>query len=108
MHSNLSIISSPKTLQQGCIDASGWYTVSQGEIGKAEKPIDFILSHYGTDDPMYLYVKWVLEMEKTNWQEAKNIFLRHWDWPNLKIQKLLGVLVCLSIDMEIQRNDLIL
>lgn len=43
----------------------------KGEIGKAEKPIDFILSHYGTDDPMYLYVKWVLEMEKTNWQEAK-------------------------------------
>lgn len=42
------------------------------EIHKAEKPIDFILKHYGKDDPMYLYVKWVLEMEKTNRQEAKH------------------------------------
>ena len=41
------------------------------EISKAEKPIDFILSHYGIQDPTYLYVKWVLEMEKTNRQEAK-------------------------------------
>lgn len=42
------------------------------EIHKAEKPINFILSHYGKEDPMYMYVKWVLEMEKTNRKEAKN------------------------------------
>lgn len=40
------------------------------EIWKAEKPIDFILSK-GKNDPIWFYVKWVLEMEKTNWTEAK-------------------------------------
>lgn len=40
------------------------------EIGKAEKPIDFILSKW-KNDPIWFYVKWVLEMEKTNWTEAK-------------------------------------
>lgn len=45
------------------------------EISKAEKPIDFILSRKWDKDPMSLYVKWVLEMEKTNWDKSK-LFLR--------------------------------
>lgn len=41
------------------------------EIWKAEKPIEFMLTRKWNSDPMWLYVKWVLEMEKTNWSEAK-------------------------------------
>ncbi len=44
------------------------------EISRAEKPIDFMLKWKAKDDPMWLYVKWVLEMEKTNWIEAKKYF----------------------------------
>jgi tetratricopeptide (TPR) repeat protein len=40
------------------------------EISNAEKPINFILQD--TDhDPMWYYIKWVLEMEKTRWAVAK-------------------------------------
>lgn len=42
----------------------------KGEILKAEKPINFLLDQEH-DDAMSWYIKWVLEMEKTNWQEAK-------------------------------------
>lgn len=40
------------------------------DITWAEKPIDFILKNNNLD-PMWFYVKWVLEMEKTNWVKAK-------------------------------------
>ncbi len=43
------------------------------EIGRAEKPIDFLLKWAG-EDAMSLYIKWVLQMEKTNWQQAKWCF----------------------------------
>lgn len=43
------------------------------EIGRAEKPIDFLLN-WSDDDAMSYYIKWVLEMEKTNWQKAKTNF----------------------------------
>ena len=42
----------------------------KGEIWKAEKPINFLLDQEN-DDAMSWYIKWVLEMEKTNRQEAK-------------------------------------
>jgi tetratricopeptide (TPR) repeat protein len=41
------------------------------EIARAEKPIDFLIKFGKDKDPMWLYIKWVLEMEKTNWLEAK-------------------------------------
>lgn len=41
------------------------------EIEKASKPIDYLLSKKGNTDPMSLYIKGVLEMEKNNWLEAK-------------------------------------
>lgn len=46
------------------------------EISKAEKPIDFLLDKEMDTDAMSFYVKWVLEMEKTNWAEAKDYFRR--------------------------------
>lgn len=41
------------------------------EIGKATKAIDFLNSKKNSADPLVLYIKWVLEMEKNHWLEAK-------------------------------------
>ncbi len=43
----------------------------QGEIGKAAKAIDFLNAKKNHEDPLGLYIKWVLEMEKNNWIDAK-------------------------------------
>lgn len=40
-------------------------------IKKADKPIDFLLANGKDDDPMVLYCKWILEMEKTDWMQAR-------------------------------------
>lgn len=44
-----------------------------GEIDRAEKPVDFLLWS-DEKDPMWLYIKWVLAMEKTDWKTAKILF----------------------------------
>lgn len=41
------------------------------EIGKADKAIDFLNEKRKHEDPLWLYIKWILEMEKNNWSEAK-------------------------------------
>ncbi len=43
----------------------------QWEIGKAAKAIDFLNAKKNHEDPLGLYIKWVLEMEKNNWIDAK-------------------------------------
>ena len=43
-------------------------------ISKAEKPVDFMLHNSWNQDSMWLYIKWVLEMDKTEWTEAKKYF----------------------------------
>lgn len=45
----------------------------RGELDKAQKPVDFLLKMKG-DDPMALYIKGVLEMEKNNFFDAKKYF----------------------------------
>lgn len=45
----------------------------RGELDKAQKPIDFLM-HMKKDDPMHIYIKGVLEMEKNNWYDAKKYF----------------------------------
>ncbi len=42
----------------------------RGEIDKAEKAVDFLNTTKGDQDPMALYVKGVLAMEKLEWREA--------------------------------------
>ncbi len=59
----------------------------QGEIKRAEKPIDFLLQG-AKEDAMSHYVKGVLEMEKTQWVKAKEYFktaltLMHEDNPEI-------------------------
>ncbi len=41
------------------------------EINKASKAIDFLNSKKNNEDPLGLYIKWILEMEKNNRKEAK-------------------------------------
>jgi len=41
-----------------------------GEVEKAEKAVDFLLQTSGSMDPMVLYTKWVLAMEKTQRHES--------------------------------------
>lgn len=43
----------------------------KGEIGKAAKAIDFLNTNKNHTDPLWLYIKGVLEMEKNHWREAK-------------------------------------
>jgi len=43
----------------------------KGEIGKATKAIDFLNSQKNNEDPLWLYIKWILEMEKNNRRYAK-------------------------------------
>ncbi len=50
----------------------------KGEISKAEKPVDFLIKS-NEKDPMSRYIKWVLEMEKTNRSEAKMNFKKALD-----------------------------
>lgn len=42
------------------------------EINNAQKPIDYLLKIKWETDPMSLYIKGVLEMEKNNWFVAKD------------------------------------
>lgn len=44
----------------------------QWEISKAGKAIDFLNSKKNNADPLGLYIKWVLEMEKNNWKVARD------------------------------------
>ncbi len=48
----------------------------QWEIGKAAKAIDFLNAKKNHEDPLWLYIKWVLEMEKNNWIDAKKYLRR--------------------------------
>ncbi len=42
-----------------------------GEISKATKAIDFLNAQKNNEDPLGLYIKGVLEMEKNHWMDAK-------------------------------------
>lgn len=46
------------------------------EIGKASKAIDFLNDQADHKDPMGLYVKWVLEMERNHRKEARAFLLK--------------------------------
>jgi len=48
----------------------------QWEIWKASKAIDFLNSRKNNEDPLGLYIKWILEMEKNNRLEAKKYLQR--------------------------------
>jgi len=45
----------------------------RGELDKAGKPIDFLMQ-MKKDDPLHVYIKGVIEMEKNNRYDAKKLF----------------------------------
>ena len=46
------------------------------EINKASKAVDFLNAKSDNKDPMGLYVKWVLEMEKNHRKQARDFLLK--------------------------------
>ena len=59
----------------------------QGNIQWADKAVTF-LNSTKKDDPLWLYVKWLLEMEKNNWKEARSYFkkgMQLTNWENHEI-----------------------
>lgn len=65
----------------------------QNDVDKADKAVDFFNSNK-KDDPLGLYIKWVLEMEKNRREEAKNLFKQSLDlleWDNHEIRRCYGL-----------------
>ena len=59
----------------------------QGNVDWADKAVTFLNSRK-KDDPLWLYVKWLLEMEKNNWKEARSYLKRAMqvtNWENHEI-----------------------
>ena len=66
----------------------------QWEIHKAEKAIDFLNERKKNNDPLGLYIKWVLAMEKTERKLAKEYLqkaLKLTEWRNHEILRCYGV-----------------
>ncbi len=64
------------------------------EIWKAGKAIDFLNSQKNNEDPLWLYVKWILEMEKNNRKIAKDYLqkaLLITNWENHEILRCYGL-----------------
>ncbi|MDR0650326.1 MAG: hypothetical protein LBG59_02735 [Candidatus Peribacteria bacterium] len=53
----------------------------KGEINKADKAVDFFNAKK-KNDPLGLYIKGILEMEKNNWKEAREYLKTAWDLTN--------------------------
>ena len=59
----------------------------QGNIQWADKAVTF-LNFTKKDDPLWLYVKWLLEMEKNNWKDARSCLkkaMQLTNWENHEI-----------------------
>ena len=52
------------------------------EINKASKAVDFYNSKKDLNDPLWLYIKWILEMEKNNWKDARKYLLKAMEMTN--------------------------
>ena len=59
----------------------------QGNMDWADKAVSF-LNSTKKDDPLWLYVKWLLEMEKNNWKDARSYLkkaMQLTNWENHEI-----------------------
>lgn len=59
------------------------------EIGKADKAVDFLNAQKNNNDPLGLYIKWLLEMEKNNWKEARKYLLKAMEMTNASNHEIL-------------------
>ena len=61
----------------------------KGEIGKADKAVDFLNAQKNNNDPLWLYIKWLLEMEKNNWKDARKYLLKAMEMTNASNHEIL-------------------
>ena len=59
------------------------------EIGKADKALDFLNAQKNNNDPLGLYIKWLLEMEKNNWKDARKYLLKAMEMTNASNHEIL-------------------
>ncbi len=59
------------------------------EIGKADKAVDFLNAQKNNNDPLWLYIKGLLEMEKNNWKEARTYLLKAMEMTNASNHEIL-------------------
>lgn len=61
-----------------------------GELEKSSKPVDFLLSQ-NPDDPMNLYIKGIIEMDKKNWSWAREFLKKAIKLTNLENAEVIRV-----------------
>lgn len=61
----------------------------KGEIGKADKAVDFLNAQKNNNDPLWLYIKGLLEMEKNNWKDARKYLLKAMEMTNASNHEIL-------------------
>ena len=59
------------------------------EISKADKAVDFLNAQKNNNDPLGLYIKWLLEMEKNNWKDARKYLLKAMEMTNASNHEIL-------------------
>jgi uncharacterized protein HemY len=60
-----------------------------GDISKATKAIDFLNAQKNHEDPLGLYIKGVLEMEKNHWLEAKKYLQQALEFTNAENHEII-------------------
>jgi len=60
-----------------------------GDISKATKAIDFLNAQKNNKDPLGLYIKWVLEMEKNHWMDAKKYLQQALEFTNAENHEII-------------------
>lgn len=61
----------------------------KGEIDKADKAVDFLNAQKKNNDPLGLYVKGLLEMEKNNWKSARSYLAKAMEMTNATNHEIL-------------------
>ena len=61
----------------------------RGEIGKADKAVDFLNAQKKNNDPLWLYIKGLLEREKNNWKEARKYLSKAMEMTNATNHEIL-------------------
>lgn len=59
------------------------------EINKADKAVDFLNAQKNNNDPLGLYIKWLLEMEKNNWKAARDYLFKAMEMTNASNHEIL-------------------
>ena len=59
------------------------------DISKADKAVDFLNAKKNNNDPLGLYIKGLLEMEKNNWKDARKYLLKAMEMTNATNHEIL-------------------